>query len=432
MLQKFKPHKYQAAVLGSQARFIAAISGIQGGKTTIGGVWLCREIYENYKAGKRGDYLIAAPTVKILQQSTMPKFKDVIPADWGTWKENKQCFELVWGDRIFVRSTDDPEHLEGMTLLDAWLDEAGQMKHDVWTFIQGRLSINKGRCLMTTTPYLLNWLFKEVYRKAYRVNDRIDENGDKNIHIVAWQSADNPAFPHDEYERAKLTMTEAQFKRRYQGMFAQVEGLVYPDFGDSMVVQPFSIPPGWKRFAGVDFGHTNPTAGLTITEDPKSKIFYVYRELYKSEVLLSDVATFFQPEMCKYILADPQSAQLINELKRSYQLGQLQPADNNIDVGIQRVVTLMKAGRLKIFKSCRNLIEEIETYHYPKPDPEGFVKDKPVAKHNHACDALRYAFSKYIDSHKLYNPNALDTSRKKRYRPLVTRRNLSYDSYTGY
>ena len=46
----FTPHPYQAMVLKSTARFIAAVTGVQGGKTTSGAVWLIREIKESYDA----------------------------------------------------------------------------------------------------------------------------------------------------------------------------------------------------------------------------------------------------------------------------------------------------------------------------------------------------------------------------------------------
>src|SRR5262245_27894960 len=124
---EFTPHIGQQYTLDSKARFIADITGLQGGKTTGGAIWFLREIYESYKRGERGNWLIAAPTVKILQQSTLPKFREFFPNDWGSWKEQKQCFELAWGDSIFVRSTDEPDHLEGMTVRGAWIDEAGQI-----------------------------------------------------------------------------------------------------------------------------------------------------------------------------------------------------------------------------------------------------------------------------------------------------------------
>lgn len=432
MITDFKPHPKQQQILDSMCRYIVAISGIQGGKTIIGGIWLCKEIYKAYVAGKRGDWLIAAPIVKILQQSTLPKFKQIIPSDWGVWRENRQVFDLAWGDHIFVRSTDNPDYLEGMTLLGAWLDEAGQMKQNVWINVQGRVSINQGRVLITTTPYSLNWIYKDLMKKAGTINGETVSDGDKDISLVSWQSVNNPAFPKEEFDRAQRTLNPVIFKRRYCGEFTQLEGLVYPDFTEDSIVEPFEIPHGWKRFGGIDFGKTNPTAIVCVAEDPKTNTFYAYREFYKSESLLKQVAEFIKDEGLKYVLGDPQSAQLIMELNRSYQVGCVQPADNDITVGIERLTTLLKEGRLKVLRTCDNLIEELQTYHYPRPDDEGYVKDKPVAKDNHACDAFRYSFSKNMSGKKLYRHDALDLMPKKRYTPNLTRRDFAPDPWTGY
>ena len=82
-LSEFHPHPGQQLVLDSPRRFIATISGVQGGKTTVGAIWLLREIYKDYEAGIQGDYLIVAPTNKIIQQSTLVKFRELFPSVGG-------------------------------------------------------------------------------------------------------------------------------------------------------------------------------------------------------------------------------------------------------------------------------------------------------------------------------------------------------------
>lgn len=431
---KIKFHPKQVGVLSDKARFILAKAGIRGGKTTVGAHWLCAEIYKAYAAGKKGDWLVAAPTFKILQQSSLPTFRSVIPQDWGAWRESRQCFELVWGNYVYFRSTDNPDSLEGMTLLGAWLDEAGQTKKDVWVNIQGRLSIAKGKLLMTTTPYGDgNWTNKVIYQTAGKINGEPRPSGDKDISIWEWESVENPAFPRDEYERAKATLDPAVFRRRYQGVFTRLEGLVYADFKDEYIVDPFEVPHGWERFGGMDFGKTNPTAIPCITEDPVTNTFYVYKEFYRSEAPLKASAGFIKDQGLRYVLADPQSAQLILELNRQYGLGNVQAADNDISTGIERVNTLIRAGRLKIFRTCDNTIDEIMSYHYGRPDEDGYVKDKPVAKNNHAMDAIRYAFSKNMDVRRIYQPDTVGHARKRLKGMAVLRRSqLAPDEWTGY
>lgn len=435
----FTPHAHQQIALDSLARFIACISGIQGGKTTIGAVWLCREIWESYQAGKRGDWLICAPTSKILEQSTLVKFKQFFPSDWGIWREQRKCFELAWGDKIFVRSADEPDYLEGMTILGAWIDEAGQIKNQAWINIQGRLSINQGRCIMTSTPYTFNWLHRDILKKAGWLNGVIQDkqDADPNIAVVEWTSIDNPAFPKEEYDRAKKSLSAETFQKRYEGRFTRAEGLVYKDFDhDEHIVEWFPIPDSWKRFAGLDWGFANATAILCIAQSPEklnaqgevveASTFYVYREFYKNRPSLKEIAEFIEAEQLSYILADPSGAFQISELQRHYGTKRIQAADNDVGIGIERIQVLIRDGRIKfVGKRVPNTIREIEEYHYAATDPDKNTPEKPVAVNNHAMDALKYAFSRDIKGVYLTKPKIYKRARR-------TQLEIYADPFTGY
>lgn len=429
----FNPHPGQQLVLDSPRRFIATISGVQGGKTTVGAVWFLREVYKDYEAGIKGDYLVVAPTNKILQQSTLVKLKEMIPSDWGVYKEQKQVYELKWGGNIYVRSAEDPNYLEGMTLRSVWADEAGQMKSMVWTILQARVAVALGRILMTSTPYAQNWYYRDIYKKAGWINGVANPAGVEDIELVSWGSVDNPGFPKSEAERAKASMTEVLYERRYCGKFTQLEGLVYP-FDESCVVAPFDVPTDWKHFGGMDFGKSDPTAILDLTEDPTSHVYYISAEYYRSNGMLKDMAEWISNRPLSRVLADPQSAQLIDELRKYYGLGQVQPADKQKNaVGIERITALLKEGRLKVFSTCKNTIEEFSVYHYAAPDPDKVRADEPIDKDNHAMDALRYAFNKPLEGLYIKKQEEIKKARKG-YRPLVTRSSWErgLNSVTGY
>jgi PBSX family phage terminase large subunit len=433
LLNEFVPHPGQKLVLESPRRFIATISGVQGGKTTVGAIWLLAELYKDYENGIQGDYLIVAPTNKLLQQSTLVKFKELMPSDWGVYKEQKQVYELKWGGKIFVRSAEDPNLLEGMTLRAAWADEAGQMKASVWTVLQARVAVQKGRILMTSTPYAQNWYYRDIFKQAGWLNSQPVPDKNPDIEIVSWGSTVNPAFPTSEMERAKAGMTAALYERRYCGVFTQLEGLVYP-FTDDCIVDPFGINPQWQHFGGMDFGQSDPTVVLDIVEDPVSHVYYIIDEYYKAGSLLKNAADWIGGHALTRVLADPQSAQLINELRNYYGLGQVTGAEKStIQVGIERITMLLKEGRLKVFRHCKNVIEEFEMYHHKIPDPDKVQTDEPVDKDNHAMDALRYAFSKPLEG-VYFKRQAEIKKGRKGFRPLVTRKSWeqALNSQTGY
>jgi PBSX family phage terminase large subunit len=318
---------------------------------------------------------------------------------------------------------DDPESVEGMEAHAAWGDEVGKMKAGSWETITGRLSVTKGPCIITTTPYASGWFYRDIFLKGLE--------GDENYENITWSSIDNPAFPQDEFERKRRELPRAIFERRYLGKFTRLEGLVYPEFEEDVhVIEPFDIPDDWVRFGGLDFGYSNPNAIVCIAEDPNTRIFYVYKEFYQNEILLKNISNFLKDQGLSYVLADTQSAQLIAELRNFYDHKEIKEADKAIDVGIQRIRTLLSEKRLKFFREvCKNTLEEIETYHYPPPNPDKVFKDKPVPKKNHAMDALRYSFSRPIQGLYL-NRKRSKVDNSKRQRLMLRRRNLN--PYTGY
>ena len=63
---------------------------------------------------------------------------------------------------------------------------------------------------------------------------------------------------------------------------------------------------------------------------------------------------------------------------------ELAKAENSVEAGIYAVWQRLTSGKLKIFKSCRNLIGEMRLY---RRDEKGRV----VKENDHALDGLRYA-----------------------------------------
>ena len=84
---------------------------------------------------------------------------------------------------------------------------------------------------------------------------------------------------------------------------------------------------------------------------------------------------------------DPSAKQQMLELRR---LGvNVVPGDNDVNAGIDTVYSLFAAGRLKVFRSLKWAVDELESYVWEKGQ-DGF-KDRPLKENDHLMDALRYA-----------------------------------------
>ena len=449
---EFTPSPPQQMVLDSKKRFILAVGGVQSGKTTIGMVWLLLKLQEDLEKGYKGHYLIGVPTYKTWIQSTKVKFYDMFPKDWGDgdnlgWHEKDGYFKTVWGAHIYVRSVDEPNAIEGMTLRAAWLDEFGNMDQAVWTNIQARVGALKGSCIMTSTPYLGKfWVKTLVYDRASEVNGepRTPDNVDSEIAVIQWKTKENPHFDKDEVERQRRQMSPELFALRYEGTFSAPHGLVYKDFNrDGDVVSPFLIPESWRRFGGIDFGFGSTTAVVCVAEKPAEvdkqgkpiglPTFYVYREFYEKGAMLNRVGAFLTNARLSRTLGDPRGAQEMAELSRAYGVQHLTKADNEVKTGIEKLKVLFQDHRIKVFSNCKQTIDELLSYHYKLELEEKDSDGLPAKLHDHAMDALRYAFSKEFD--KVYRPGSHSAAYKIRNlsRPVLRRSQLGAgDKYTGY
>ena len=94
----------QNAVLESNARFVAAMAGSGGGKTSCGALWLYREIQKN----PTGSFLIVAPSFNILFSATLPTWKRTVENTdlEGFEMVCRFAFELTTGGFIYLRSAD--------------------------------------------------------------------------------------------------------------------------------------------------------------------------------------------------------------------------------------------------------------------------------------------------------------------------------------
>lgn len=381
-------HEHQSKVLNSRARFTAAIAGTGGGKTVTGPLWVMLKISEiqaKFESGERDPVfepilgLVVAPTHPIMERATAPTFVRTFEGTdfQGIYIPSRNKYLLPNGlGTIYFLSADNPQGLEGGQFDFCWADEGGQLKFDAWIALQGRLGQKQAPALITTTPYGLNWLHKKFFN-MWRA-------GDKDYAVFQWASKENPAYPKEEYDRAKRSMSKTRAAQRYDGLFVRMEGLVYQEF-DQSLCDPFRINQiTGRRFGGIDFGWNNPFAAFVGVLD-SDDVLWVGYERYKRFTRLAHHAQAL-PKDTLYA-ADPSRPDSIKELRTAGL--SVMPAQNDILVGIDAVTSRILTDRLKISRDLRAVIAESEEYHFPEKEDE-IIGDKPVDEFNHAMDALRY------------------------------------------
>lgn len=399
---RYRFHRGQWQAWQATRRQVVVLAGTQGGKTTFGPAWLHREMQ---MAGP-GDYLVVTPSFSLLDKKALPEFRKLFESylALGRYIGNpSRRFEIsdtgqrrLWGDSgraykttVWFGYASDPDSLESATAKAAWLDEAGQpsFKAESYEAIMRRLAIHTGRVLITTTPYYWGWL------KA-----RFWDNPGPDVDLIRFESLMNPAFPRDEWERARRELPPWRFDMFNRARFTRPAGLIYSAFDvERHTCRPFAVPPEWPRYIGLDFGGVN-TAAVFLAEAPDGRL-YLYREYHGGEATAAQHAAALlegEPGEAEAFGGAPGEQQWRDEF-RAAGLHVRKPVVSDVEVGINRVYSLIAADRLIVFDTCGGLLDELATYSRVTDDEGNALEAIADKSKFHRLDALRYVGPYLID-----------------------------------
>jgi len=414
-------HDGQTAAWVSQARIVAMLGGTQLGKTCFGPHWLLREIE---RCGP-GDYLAITATFPLLKLKMLPEFLYVFDTLYhlGTWREGDRVYTFRDGKtRVIFGSATNPESIESATAKAAWLDEAGQeqFKRDAWDAIMRRLSLSQGRVLITTTLYGLTWLRSEIFSKCDHKREgpvtwlwHEDGEGKRDIEIIQIDSIVNPAFPREEWERARRTLPEWKFNLFYRGRFDRPAGLIYDCLDEATCVIPrFQLPDAWPRYVGHDFGPLN-TAAVWAAQDAGTGYFYIYRTyLAGGKSAYQHAAEFKRLSEGERVLRRVGGAHAEGGWRESFTaagwpiLEPEQQRAKDVLLGIQAVYGLFKTNMVYIFDDLHDLLDELRSYSWELDERYEAVEGKIADKSRyHLLDGVRYMVSDFAPERVVSRPS---------------------------
>lgn len=328
---------------------------------------------------------------------------------------------MTHGGTCWIRTNTKPDSVVGITNVRAILcDEAGLYGLYFWENIQARAAFKEAPIRIVTSPYSMNWLFKDLIRPHNKGNKNIVSEVD----LVQAKSPDNPHFPMAYYEKKKKTMDPRRFNMIFGGQFDKMDGLVYDCFEDDLnICEPFLLPHGTRFVGGLDWGYTDPFVIAIRAITPDGKHYQVF-EYYKSGLTITEMVDMGKRVKSMWPIerfyADPSMPAYILDFNRNG-LTTVR-ATNDIRIGVDRHYELIKSRRYKCFSTaCKYTVDEYEQYHYPefvdlKPNQDG--KDQlPVDQSNHLMDANRYisiaTYDSNIRKNRVFNNNEREPSKKQ-------------------
>ena len=374
-----------------------------------------------------GQTIMLAQTLKQLSKAIMPIFDEYLPRKFVTkWTDTKAEIEIILnnGHKITGFASDDEEKFRSMNITAFYIEEASGISPAVYQECVRRLRNVHGiingvphfigvicsnpaqgfiRDLLFTADYIVGSasIAKTVEMYKNRVTNR-------NADLAAFLSSsrDNPYLPSGFVQSVINSLTPEQVRLYVDCIIEYAEGAVYPKILQ-YTEEPREIPDSWERYIAHDPGINDPAAILLGAIDPETGIIHFYREYYKTDQVLSQVAREFKgmiadiPQGCLHMpLIDPSADKRSKTTGRTYKQ-QLQlehgivtkKAVNNIEDGIQRVKNMMHDGRLMFFNTLTYTLREGCEYRYPTLEERNKNKnlgDKPLDKDNHLMDCLRY------------------------------------------
>jgi len=115
-----------------------------------------------------------------------------------------------------------------------------------------------------------------------------DQRG-RTVRFIPARIADNP-YLNPEYAADLQALPENLRRAFLDGDWDSFAGAVFPELARARhVVQPFTIPATWQRYAGIDWGYTAPWAVIWAAQDEDGRL-WCYREFYETGVGEADQA----------------------------------------------------------------------------------------------------------------------------------------------
>ncbi len=410
-----KKHKKQIAFHKCKKRNRWVFGGNRSGKTECGAVeavWMARGIHPYRK--NRPDVFgwVVSLTAQVQRDVAQKKILHYLRPDWIAdivmQSGKKDAPERGVVDQIAVknvfggisvigfRSCDQGrEKFQGSSLDFVWFDE--EPPEDIYTECLMRVVDKCGEIFGTMTPLKgLTFVYRDIYLNQKR-------NPEVWYEFMEW--ADNPFLSKKEIALLENTMDETTLQARRYGKFSTREGLVYPEFDESVhVIEPFDVPKEWQDTLSIDPGLHNPLSAHWYAVDYDGNV-YVVAEHYRagedvdfharalheiSERLgwkrdgKGRISALIDSAAGQRTLS---SAKSVSEL--FYERDILVNPRVNKDVfgGIARVKSYLnrKNGlpNLYIFSCCTNMIREFKGYFWGSGE-------SPEKKDDHAMDELRY------------------------------------------
>lgn len=381
-------------------------------------------------------FLVRKTKVSLVESALVTLERDVFGEDSPLlltrpmMRKTRDYYTFPNGSVIVTAGMDKPEKLFSTEYNGGYVQEATELEQDEWQSLKRSLrapftSAIKLKDGPAPIPFYQLWGDCNPSYAHHWLKKRMD-SGVTSGHISRHE--DNPRYydlirkdwtpAGKEYIENQLGgLTGFMRDRLLKGIWSLAEGLVYDEWDEKIhLIDPWKddkpvIQPDWVRYWSIDFGYTDPLTLQFWAKDGDGRA-YLYREYYKTGMLVEDVAKWAWEEI--KMGREPRPRMVVcdhdpeNQMTFSRHCGgiNVELADkSDRKGGIQAMKARLKVQkdgkpRLFILKGClthpadrslslkgkpTSIVQELTSYCW---NPE---KDLPMDGDDHGADAARYA-----------------------------------------
>lgn len=353
----------------------------RSGKTYLDFRWII-PIRIRERVGKDGLTVILGVTKSTIERNVLEPMRTIYGDDLvGTISSDNTAW--IFGEKCYCLGAEkvtQVSKIRGASIKYCYGDEVADWSQEVFELLKSRLDKAYSCFDGTYNPQGPNhWLKVFLDSKA-------------DIFSQTYTIDDNPFLPEAFVENLKQEYRGTVFYDRYiLGQWALAEGLIYPMFGESNIVD--EEPPAGRYYISVDYGTLNPfSAGLwCVTKQGAVRINEYYysgrgtQEQLTDEEYYQAIRELADGYSVDYVVIDPSAASFITTVFRHNEFHVVK-ANNDVMDGIRRTSVYLKSGKLKIHRQCKDAIREFGLYRWDKDS----TVDKVIKADDHAMDDIRY------------------------------------------
>ena len=356
-----------------------------------------------------GTLMISGKTERTVRQNMIDPMLEIFGPKYTSYSQGNHEFSLFGRRHIIVGANDERAEakIRGITLAGVLGDEITLWAESFFKMTLSRLSVPGSAFLGTTNPDSpMHWLNQEFLQRAGEV--------ELTRHVFRLTLEDNPYLDPKFVASLHNTYVGLWKKRFIDGLWVVAEGAIYDMFDpDRHVYRDETdgvnavVPPGKWRAVGIDYGTTNPTVFMAITQLPDGRIVahdewrWDSKKQGRQLTMKEHSDAFFKwkknlgarrditGQKIDRVSVDPSANAFILQLWRDGERV-VKPGDNDVNRGIMEVGSLLQRDKLLFHAPTTKIaMEEMASYAWD-PDYTEKGEDRPLKVADHAPDALRY------------------------------------------